>query len=998
MSPTGLRLPTGGVIDRERTLTFRFDGRVHHGHPGDTLASALLASGRRVVARSFKYHRPRGLYSIGSEEPNALVTVGRGNRRDPNVRTTMVEVHEGLEACAQNCWPSVDRDFMAVNGLLAPFFTAGFYYKTFMWPARFWRSVYEPLIRRAAGMGRAATGPDPDRYGHAEAHCDVLVIGAGPAGMAAAQAAADAGSDVMLVDEMAWLGGRLAFESEIVEGQPAQAWLSTQESGITAHPRIRVLRRTTAFGLYDGRTVGLLERVSDHLPSADDRLRQSSWTVRADHIVLATGALEQPATFPGNDRPGVMLAGAARGYVNRFAVAPGRCTLVLAVDADGYRTAVDLAAAGAGVAGVVDPRPTAPEAHAKGLAEHGIPIHSNARIRAVHGRREVTAAAISPLSGTDATAGGNSLIECDTIAVAGGWQPTVHLHSHLGHRPAFDPGRGIFLPPELPPGHSSVGACAGAVDTADCLAQGRRAGERAAGVTPVDEPAEPASHAREPAIPPAVTLAPEDRRRRDGKSFVDLQHDVTVADIELAHREGYRSIEHLKRYTTLGMATDQGKTSNIAGLGRMAELRGLSMGEVGTTTFRPPYTPVTIGAVVGPEAGLHYRPARVGSIEDWHRAAGAVMVQAGLWHRPRYYPQHPSETQQAASAREAAHVRQHAGIVDVSTLGKIELVGPDAPEVVDRLYCNGMKSLTPGRLRYGIMLREDGFVFDDGTVIRLDEHRYLLTTTTANAARVLSHIEFLLQVAWPELRAQAVSVTEQWAGFAIAGPASRSVLAALLPELALDDDSFPYLGVRRTTSGDAGLLVMRNSYSGERAYEVFVAADRGEAFWRRALEAGQPFDLRPYGTEAMGTLRIEKGHIAGPEIDGRTAPMDLGLERMTRKSKPYVGKVLHARPALQDPQRTRLVGLRALDATASLRAGALLGPKSSSGPDSVEGHVSSATWSPECGVMIGLGLLARGPERHGEIIEARDPLGGTSSHLQVTAPVFVDPEGERLHA
>ncbi len=995
MNGQPLRLPAGGAIDRGRPLAFRFDGRKLSGFAGDTLASALLASGTRLLARSFKYHRPRGVYALGSEEPNALLTLGRGARRDPNVKATTVDLREGLDVNSQNRWPSLRFDLMALNGVLSPLFVAGFYYKTFKWPASFWEPVYEHFIRRAAGLGEATRLPDPDHYARVETFCDVLVIGAGPAGLEAACTAATAGADVILVEERPWLGGRLAFERERVDGEDADAWLETMRRALAEQPRLRMLTRTAAFGLYDGHTVGLIETLRNAATASPEAPRQRSWKVRARHIVLATGALEQPLAFADNDRPGVMLAGAARGSVTRFAVAPGHRTLVLAAASDGVRTALDLARAGANVAGVVDLRERMPEEETQALAERGIDHFQHCGIARVLGRaggRGVTLARL-------AHAGGTRRIACDAVAVAGGWEPAVHLHAHLGGRPTYDDARGIFLPPTLPPGHDSAGACAGIAGTLACREDGRRAGNVAA---------EACGYA---AIAPAATDTSDGNAGWDnagrlrvlpanhgGKRFIDLQNDVTLEDVALAHREGYRSVEHLKRYTTLGMGTDQGKTSNILGLTAMATLRGIGLDEAGTTTFRPPYVPLTVGAMVGRDTGPRFRPHREGPAEAWHRARGAVMVQAGLWHRPHYYPAHPGESRREAHLREAAHVRHAAGIVDVSTLGKIELIGPDAPVVVDRLYCNGMKKLQPGKARYGVMLRDDGFVFDDGTVCRLEDHRYLLTTTTANAGAVLSHIEFLLETAWSDLRAAAVTVSDHWAAFAIAGPRSRDGLTALFPDLALDDMAFPFLGIRRACLEDFECLIMRNSYSGERAYEVYVPADYGHALWGHAIRVGEPAGLRPYGTEAMGALRIEKGHVAGPEIDGRTTLDDLGLGRMASRRKAYVGYVLRHRAALQQPDRPTLVGLEALDAEASLRAGALLRAAGSSGADAVAGHVTSVTYSPTCEGTIALGLLARGAERHGEVVEAHDPLAGRDVRLRVRAPVFIDPEGTRLHA
>ncbi len=991
------RLERGGIgIDRSRPLTFSWNGRPLSGQAGDTLASALLANGKRVVARSFKYHRPRGIYTIGSEEPGALVTLGSGARRDPNRKAPDVALHEGLQAVAQNCWPSPRLDLMSVNGLFAPFFVAGFYYKTFMRPASWWEPVYERFIRRAAGLGRLSDAPDPDAYVRAEASCDVLVIGAGMAGLEAARTALRSGARVMLVEERDWLGGRLGLEPAQVDDRPATAWVAHVAEELGAAERASVLTRTSAFGLYDHGMVGLVETLR---PQSEQGLaRQRYWKVRARQIVFATGALEQPLAFAGNDLPGVMLSGAVRGYVHRYGVAAGRRVLVAANEGSGVETALQLCDAGVEVAGVVDSRPDNQCKPAAALDERGIPYYpGHALVRAL-GWQQVRGARIAPLGNEGPMPAGLQTIRCDAIAVAGGWQPALHLQCHLGGRPPFDPERGIFIPPSLPDGHHHAGACAG-VAAADAVRQsGRRAGADAAaacGFAPAVR-ANSSLHGDN-----SMAWGASDRLRivpaiDGGKRFIDLQHDVTVDDVALAHREGYRSVEHLKRYTTLGMGTDQGKTANMLGLHALGEVAGVSAGEAGTTTFRPPYVPVAAGAIAGSERGQRFRPWRRSPVESWHRAAGADMITAGAWHRPRVYPQ-PGEPSSRAVSREAAHVRAAAGIVDVSTLGKIALVGPDAPEVVNRFYANGMKTLPPGKARYALMLRDDGLVMDDGTVARLGEQRYLLTTTTAHAAEVLSRIEFLLATAWVDLDAMVASVSDHWATFAIAGPRSREVLAAAFPDRDVSDAAIPFLAVREARFEGLECLIMRNSYSGERAYEVYVPADWGQAFWERALAVGADYDLRPYGTEAMGVLRIEKGHVAGPELDGRVTAEDIGLGRMTRRRKPCVGGVLRDRPALQAAARPRLVGLTPLDARAALQAGALLRATGKTGPEAVAGHVTSVADSPECGSVIALGMLAHGDQRHGEVIEAWDGLADRVIPVRVGPSVFVDPQGSRLH-
>lgn len=999
MSRGPYRLAQGGSgIDRETPLPFTWNGRPRSGYQGDTLASALLANGHRVVARSFKYHRPRGIYTIGSEEPGGLVTTGTGARQDPNLKAPTVPLHRGLVARAQNCWPSPRFDLMSINGLAAPLFVAGFYYKTFMRPASWWEPVYERVIRRAAGLGRVTTEPDPDTYLRAEAHCDVLVVGAGAAGLEAARTAARSGARVMLVEERAWLGGRLAMESGQVGEMSAMDWVQRAEEELDAADRVTVLRQTVAFGVYDHRIVGLLETLAP--ASSDGAARQRSWTIKAGQIVFATGALEQPLAFAGNDRPGVMLANAARGYAHRFGVAIGERVVIASGDEEGPDTALALQRVGVNVVAVVDSRGADQASGAERLAQAGIRHIPAAVITRADGRQQVRGVRVAALSDATVETGQVERIGCDAVAVAGGWQPALHLQCHLGGRPGFDESRGIFLPPAMPEGYHNAGACAGEAGLDAARQSGRDAGARAARAMGHEPAVKPLRAAMAGAAD--ASWGPVDRPRvipavHGGKRFIDLQHDVTVDDVALAHREGYRSVEHLKRYTTLGMGTDQGKTANILGLHALGQVAGVGPGEAGTTTFRPPYVPITIGAIAGADRGRYFRPWRRSPAEPWHRQAGADMIPAGAWHRPRAYPR-ADEALSDAVRREAAHVREAAGIVDVSTLGKIALVGPDAPEVVNRLYVNGMKTLPPGKARYGLMLRDDGLVLDDGTVARLEASRYLITTTTAHAAGVLSHIEYLLETAWIDLRAAVASVSDHWATFAIAGPNSQAVLAELFPATDTSDAEVPFLAVRSAQCNGVDCMIMRNSYSGERAYEVYVPADWGASLWAHALEVGAPHGLRPYGTEAMGVLRIEKGHVAGPELDGRVTAEDLGLGRMTARRKPCVGGTLRDRPGLHDDTRPRLVGLTPVDARAPLRSGALLRAVGREGSDAVVGHVSSVADSPACDSMIALGMLSGGDERHGEIIEAWDPLSASALPVRVGPTVFFDPEGRRLHA
>jgi sarcosine oxidase subunit alpha len=967
------RLPSGGAIDRARSLAFTFDGSSYTGYPGDTLASALLANGVRVVGRSFKYHRPRGVFTAGPEEPNALVRVGEGARAEPNTRATMVELYDGLVATSQNRWPSLGVDLWALNNLFAPLFPAGFYYKTFMAPARAW-PAYERVIRRAAGIGTHVPHPDPDHYERRFAHCDVLVVGGGAAGIMAASAAASAGADVILVDERDAFGGHLRGERTGAE------LLLPYLRELEADKNVRLLSRTTAFGVYDHGTVALAERVTDHLGDAAPAAlpRQRLWMVRAREIVVAAGAIERPLVFAGNDRPGVMLASAARTYINRFAVTPGRRAVVFTNNSEAHRMALDLTAAGIEVAAVVDAR-----------AGHAVV--------ATKGGRALRAVAIAPIDEQGRPSGAPTWIDCDLLAVSGGLTPSVHLHSHTGGKLAWDETIAAFVPGAGAAHMRVCGAARGVFALADCLADGARAGAAAVQtlgfkVAALELPACPPEESF--SIRPLWEVKPAGKIR--GKRFVDLQDDVTADDLSLAVRENYRSIEHVKRYTTLGMGTDQGKTANLNGLAIVAARRAEAIATVGTTTFRPPYTPVAFGALAGPEIGKHFEPIRRTPLHDWHAAHGATFVEAGQWLRPRAYPR-PSESFDAAWRREVQNVRGAAGICDVSTLGKIDLQGPDATAFLERVYCNGFTSLAVGRCRYGLMLREDGVVLDDGTVTRVGERHYFLTTTTANAGRVLGHLEYLLQTVWPELKVRVASVTDQYGQIALAGPRSRDVLRKLAG-INLDNAALPFLGSAATRIAGARVRLFRVSYSGELAYEIAVPAGHTITVWETLLDAGREAGLAPYGTEAMAAMRIEKGHVAGAEINGQTTPADLGLARLVSAKKSFVGRRLLERPAIVDKARPSLVGLEPVDGVTAIPAGAqLIADVRAEPPVKMFGHVTSATFSPTLGRPIALALLTNGLVRQGDTVVAAAPLDGVMVAARVVHPVFYDRAGERLH-
>ena len=985
------RLASGGRIDRARPLQFTFDGRSYSGFQGDTLASALLANDVRLVGRSFKYHRPRGILSAGSEEPNALVELRSRARREPNTRATTIELYDGLEAASQNRWPSLKFDLLSLSAPLAPFMGAGFYYKTFMWPASFWEKLYEPLIRRAAGLGRAAGESDPDDYEKAFLHCDVLVIGAGPAGLAAALAAGRSGARVVLCDESFEFGGSLLSERYVIDGAPADRWAASVVAELAATPEVRLMRRTTVFGIYDGGTYGAIERVTDHLPEPPPfQPRQRYWQIIAKRAVLASGAIERPLVFGGNDRPGVMLAGAVRSYVNRFGVLPGRRCVVVTTGDDGWRTVDDLVAAGAGVAAVIDARGDVRAKLREKSDKAGINVILGAHVTTTRGRNAVRGIDVTHSDGKTES------IACDLVAMSNGWNPAIHLTTYLGGKPVWDRARATFLPSsELPPGLSVAGAAGGEFGLAAAIAGGGEKGASAAADCGFNAKPLPEFSADDESLESAPVYAP----LRCKYAFVDFQNDVTASDIALAHREGFRAVEHLKRYTTLGMATDQGKTSNVAGHAMMAALCGQDIAHAGTTSFRPPYTPVAIGALAGHHRGKHFRPFRLTPSHEWAREQGAVFVETGLWLRAQYFPQAGDRDWLDAVVREVSAVRSGAGVCDVSTLGKIDIQGKDAAEFLDRVYINGWRNLAVGKARYGLMLREDGFVMDDGTTARLADTHFVMTTTTANAGRVMQHLEFCHQALWPSLDVRMVSVTEQWAQFAVAGPRARDVLRGVLdPQHDISNDAFPYLTARSlTVGGGIEARLFRISFSGELAYELAVPASYGDAAIRAIMEAGKSFGLRPYGTEALGVMRIEKGHVAGNELNGQTTARDLGLERMMSRKKDYIGRIMAARPALIDPERPRLVGLRPFDLTDRLRAGShFVSAGRAMTAENDEGFMSSVAYSPELKHWIGLGFLRKGPERIGERIRCVDPLRGNFFDVEVCSPVFVDPKEERL--
>ena len=991
------RLERGGRIDRSRPLPFTFDGRSLSGYAGDTLASALLANNERVLGRSFKYHRPRGVTSAGVEECGALVTVGAGARRDPNVRATTQELYEDLAASGQNAWPSVRFDFGAVNSLFSRFFVAGFYYKTFMGLPPFewgsgtgWWMWYEKFIRRAAGMGEVSREPDPDQYEHAHEYCDVLVVGAGPAGLAAARTAAQGGLDVLLVEQDYELGGDYLGDPEDAE---RKTWIEGVESA-----GVRIMRRTTAFGLYDHGVAGLLERVTDHLATPSRyQPRHRLWTLRTRHIIVAAGALERHLAFGNNDRPGILNAAAGRIYLNRYGILPGENIIVATNNDSAYPVAADLARAGARVK-LLEARPAVHGEVVNLAAGHGVSVDFGVAPLQAEGKQGVRSLQIAVVDGGGWRAG--PVEPCDLVLVSAGWSPVVNLLSHRGVKPVWDAENACFLPASTGEPITMAGSAAGVWDRAQCVLSGQAAGSRVARALAksagrsASEVASPAHGGWHQPIRPLYEIRVPGRKL---KSFVDPQNDVTTEDIRLAHREGYVSVEHLKRYTTLGMATDQGKMGNVIGLALMAEASGKEIPQVGTTTFRPPYTPVSIGALRGRGVGAHFKPLRRTPMHDWNLEHGAVMAEAGLWQRPWYFP-NAGEGLSEAYVREAETVRAAIGLCDVTSLGKIAVQGPDAAEFLNRVYSNAFAKLAVGKARYGIMLRDDGIVMDDGTTWRLAESEFFMTTTTAHAAHTMVWLEELLQTRWPNLKVHVTSVSEQWGGVAVAGPKSREVLEESVADAALvSNEALPFMGVVETGLKDGiPCRIARISFSGERAYEVYFPSDYANAamdlLWGCARSKGGCL----YGLEALGAMRVEKGHVTHAELDGRMTIDDAGLGKMASTKKAYIGKALKARPELTRDDRPQLVGIFPKDRARKFNAGAIICTA-----DNVSGHgegwITAVTHSPVLGHWIGIGFIKGGHEAwENESLVAADPVRKGNTDIEVVSPQMVDPAGERM--
>ncbi|GHF45072.1 sarcosine oxidase subunit alpha family protein [Seohaeicola zhoushanensis] len=997
------RLATyGRLIDRTSKLDFTFDGKPMMGFEGDTLASALLANDQMLVGRSFKYHRPRGVVASGAEEPNALVNLGEGARFEPNQRATTTELFGGLAARSQNHWPTLEFDVGQVNSYLARFLPAGFYYKMFMYPRSFWKHVYEPFIRQSAGLGQPPKERDADTYEHFHVHTDVVVAGGGVAGLIAAKAAAQSGARVLVLEQNAHWGGRAPVDGGRIDDWPTDGFVERLVKELEGMANVTLRARCMVSGLYDHGYVLGYERVSDHVPGAEGP-RHRLWRIRAKQVIVATGAIERPLAFAGNDVPGVMLASAMRDYLVNWGVAAGERVIVATNNDDAYRTAITLKKAGVEVLRILDARETGGGALMEEARRLGIRIDCGRAVGKVTGGKRVKAVQICAHQGAG---GALEEVACDAVAMSGGWSPAVHLWSHCGGKLTWDDTAAMFRPDEsrAPTGADgkpmavATGAANGAMTleaiAADAFAAGRKAAQ-AAGFKLKRASAVKADPAPESAIEPVWMMPARARVGLRAKAWLDYQNDVKVSDVQLAAREGYESVEHTKRYTTLGMATDQGKLSNINGLAVLADTLGAAIPAVGTTTFRPPYTPISMGAIGGEARGEVFQPLRRTPMYDWHAAHGADWEPVGQWRRPFAYVQGGEDVHQAVN-REVKNVRQGVGLLDVSTLGKLLVKGPDAGRFLDMLYTNMMSTLKPGKCRYGLMCNENGFLIDDGVVARIDEETFLCHTTTGGADRIHAHMEEWLQTEWWDWKVYTANLTEQFAQIAVVGPKARQVLEKL-GGMDLSKEALPFMDWKDGAIGNFQARVFRISFSGELSFEIAVPASQGLAFWETLMEAGREFGIMPYGTEALHVLRAEKGFIMiGDETDGTVIPQDLGLGwAISKKKDDYLGKRAQERSFMASPDRWKLVGLETTDGSV-LPDGAYAVAEGSNanGQRNTQGRVTSTYYSPTLGRGIAMGLVHRGPDRMGEVIEFPGTDGKTYS-AKIVDPVVYDKDGEK---
>ena len=994
----------GRLINRAKALSFTFNGKVMSGFEGDTLAASLLANDQMLMGRSFKYHRPRGVLASGGEEPNALINLGVESGFEPNARATTTETFAGLTAASQNHFPSLEFDVGAINSKLSRFLPAGFYYKMFIHPRSFWKHIYEPIIRYSAGLGKAPKARDQDSYEHYYHHCEVMVVGGGIAGLQTARSAAATGVRVLLVEQTAHWGGRAPVDGVMIEGLAAADWVAQTLAELAGRDNVVMRNRTQGSGVYDHGYALAYERVADHTPG-DGRPRHRLWRVRCKQIVTATGAIERPLSFAGNDVPGVMLASAVRDYVVNFAVSPGDRTVVVTNNDDAYRTALCLREAGLEVPLIVDARPEGGGVLMEAVQAAGIRVALGRGIAKVKGSKRVTGVQICTQAGEGAVL---EEVACDVVAMSGGWSPVVHLWSHCGGKLIWDADQAMFRPdPDQPPlgadgaGFVKVAGLAnGHLRSApvleDASEQGRAAGRAAGGKA--QKAAVPAAvDAEEAALSPVWLMPQGASYALRSKAWLDFQNDVKVSDVQLAAQEGFESVEHAKRYTTLGMATDQGKLSNINGLAILSRSLNAPIPDVGTTTFRPPYTPISMASLAGEARGELFQPVRKTPMHAWHDSHGADWEPVGGWRRPYAYLR-GSETVAQAVQREVINTREKLGLLDASTLGKIIVKGPDAGKFLDMMYTNMMSNLKPGRCRYGLMCSENGFLSDDGVVARIDEQTWLCHTTSGGADRIHAHMEEWLQTEWWDWKVWVVNVTEQLAQVAVVGPNARKLLEKL-GGMDVSAERLPFMAWADGTIGGIDCRAYRISFSGELSYEIAVPANQGLAFWEMLIDAGAEFGAMPYGTECLHIMRAEKGFIMiGDETDGTVIPQDLGLNwAISKKKDDFLGKRAQQRSYMDNPDRWQLVGLETLDGSV-LEDGAyaIAEGRNANGQGNTQGRVTSTYYSPTLGKGIAMGLVHKGPERMGEVISFTK-IGNSPVPAKIVSPVFYDPEGEKAN-
>ena len=995
------RLASGGRIDRSKPIKFRFNGKTLDAYKGDTLASALIANGVDVVGRSFKYHRPRGIVGSGAEEPNAILQVGEGAKTVPNLRATQVELYDGLVAEVINGWPSVEKDIGSINNIFARLLPAGFYYKTFMHPQKLWHK-YEEIIRKAAGLGRSPALPDPDRYEKTNHHCDVLVVGGGICGLCAAVAAARSGARVTLIDDQSEFGGRQLDNRYQVNGAPSMDYVESLLDELSSLENVTLLPRTCAYGYLDHNFIVAVEKVTDHNPSAfsPNIPRERMWRIRARQVILATGAFERPLVFHNNDKPGVMIASAVSAYINRYGVRPGKRMVFFVNNDSAYRTVLDCVEAGLDIEAVIDSRNNSQGDLVTEVRNKNIRIFNQHVVVDVKGSSRVEGVNITAIDKQmQAIAGTTKQLDCNTLVVSGGWSPAVHLFAQSGGKARWDDEQACFVPTELSQNRRSCGSANGVFGLGNCISEALQAGVVAAKAT--------GFKAQLPDMPEIVDedegqiqplwLVPSPHKDRQGpKQFVDYQNDTSAADIKLAIQEGYKSIEHIKRYTALGFGTDQGKLGNINGMAIAAQTLGQTIPETGTTTFRPAYTPVTFGAIAGSELGDLFDPVRKTAMHAWHVENGAEFENVGQWKRPWYYPK-AGEDMHAAVSRECKATRDSVGIMDASTLGKIDIKGPDAAEFLNRMYTNAWSKLGIGRCRYGLMLGEDGMVMDDGVTTRIGENHYYMTTTTGGAANVMAWLERWLQTEWPQLKVLLTSVTDHWATIGLAGPNSRKVIEKICTDIDFDPEEFPFMSMQEGTIADVPGRVFRISFSGELCYEINIPAQYGRHVWEACMQAGEEFNITPYGTESMHVLRAEKGFIiVGQDTDGSVTPIDLGMNWIVSKTKDFIGKRSLSRSDCVRENRKELVGLKTEVSHQVIPEGAQLVADANltEPPVPMIGHVTSSYFSSSLGYSIALALVKGGHSRMGQKIYA--PLAdGRTLVAEICSPVFYDTQGER---